>query len=49
MRKYHGGELDIITNDDKIDFYFNFKDNAKSLTLSELTSVSDLSSSSPPR
>ena len=34
--------------DDRIDFYFNFKDNAKSLTLSELNTVSGLSSSSPP-
>ena len=39
----------IVLYDDRIDFYFNFKDNAKSLTLSELNTVSDLSSSSPPR
>lgn len=38
----------VVLYDDKIDFYFNFKDNAKSLTLSELNTVSDLSSSSPP-
>lgn len=35
-------------DDDRIDFCFNIKDNAKSLTLSELNTVSDLSSSSPP-
>lgn len=39
----------VVLYDDRIDFYFNFKDNAKSLTLSELNTVSDLSSSSPPR
>ena len=39
----------IVLYDDRIDFYFNFKDNAKSLTLSELNTVSDLSSSSPPK
>ena len=39
----------VVLYDDRIDFYFNFKDNAKSLTLSELDTVSDLSSSSPPR
>lgn len=38
----------VVLYDDRIDFYFNFKDNAKSLTLSELNTVSDLSSSSPP-
>lgn len=38
----------FVLYDDRIDFYFNFKDNAKSLTLSELNTVSDLSSSSPP-
>lgn len=38
----------VVLYDDKIDFYFNFKDDAKSLTLSELNTVSDLSSSSPP-
>ena len=37
----------VVLYDDRIDFYFNFKDNAKSLTLSELNTVSDLSSSSP--
>ena len=39
----------VVLYDDRIDFYFNFKDNAKSLTLSELNTVSDLSSSSPPK
>ena len=39
----------VVLYDDRIDFYFNFKDKAKSLTLSELNTVSDLSSSSPPR
>ena len=39
----------IVLYDDRIDFYFNFKDNAKSLALSELNTVSDLSSSSPTR
>ena len=39
----------VVLYDDRIDFYFNFKDNAKSLTLSELNTVSDLSSLSPPR
>lgn len=38
----------VVLYDDRIDFYFKFKDNAKSLTLSELNTVSDLSSSSPP-
>jgi hypothetical protein len=38
----------VVLYDDRIDFYFNFKDNAKSLTLSRLNTVSDLSSSSPP-
>lgn len=38
----------VVLYDDRIDFYFNFKDNAKSLTLSELNTVLDLSSSSPP-
>lgn len=38
----------VVLYDDRIDFYFNFKDNAKSLTLSELNTVSDLSSSSTP-
>lgn len=38
----------VVLYDDRIDFYFNFKDNVKSLTLSELNTVSDLSSSSPP-
>ena len=38
----------VVLYDDRIDFYFNFKDSAKSLTLSELNTVSDLSSSSPP-
>ena len=38
----------VVLYDDRIDFYFNFKDNAKSLTLSELNTVSDLLSSSPP-
>ena len=38
----------VVLYDDRIDFDFNFKDNAKSLTLSELDTVSDLSSSSPP-
>lgn len=41
-------EGQLVLYDDKIDFYFNFKDNAKSLTLSELNTVSDLSASSPP-
>lgn len=39
----------VVLYDDRIDFYFNFKDNVKSLTLSELNAVSDLSSSSPPK
>ena len=39
----------VVLYDDRIDFYFNFKDNAKSLALSELNTVSDLSSSSPPK
>ncbi len=39
----------VVLYDDRIDFYFNFKDNTKSLTLSELNTVSDLSSSSPPK
>lgn len=39
----------VVFYDDRIDFCFNIKDNAKSLTLSELNTVSDLSSSSPPR
>lgn len=39
----------VVLYDDRIDFYFNFKDNAKSLRLSELNAVSDLSSSSPPK
>lgn len=39
----------VVFYDDRIDFYFDFKDNAKSLTLSELNTVSDLSSSSPPK
>ena len=39
----------VVFYDDRIDFYFNFKNNAKSLTLSELNTVSDLSSSSPPK
>ncbi len=38
----------VVLYDDRIDFYFNFKDNGKSLALSELNTVSDLSSSSPP-
>ncbi len=38
----------VVLYDDRIDFYFNFKDNAKRLTLSELNTVSDSSSSSPP-
>ena len=38
----------VVFYDDRIDFCFNIKDNAKSLTLSELNTVSDLSSSSPP-
>ncbi len=37
----------VVLYDDRIDFYFNFKDNAKNLSLSELNTVSDLSSSSP--
>lgn len=39
----------VVLYDDRIDFYFNFKDKAKILTLSELNTVSDLSSSSPPK
>ena len=38
----------VVFYDDRIDFCFNIKDNAKSLTLSRLNTVSDLSSTSPP-
>ncbi len=38
----------VILYDDRIDFYFNYTDNVKSLSVSELTTVSDLASPSPP-
>lgn len=38
----------VILNDDRIDFYFNYTDNVKSLSVSELNTVSDLASPSPP-
>lgn len=39
----------VILYDDKIDFYFNYTDNVKSLSVSELNTVSDLASPSPPQ
>lgn len=39
----------VILYDDKIDFYFNYTDNVKSLSVSELNTVSDLASPSPPK
>jgi len=38
----------IILYDDRIQFYFNFKKGAKSLSLSDLEKVSDLPDSVPP-
>ena len=39
----------VILYDDRIDFYFNYKDNVKTLNLSEIESLSDLASPSPPK
>lgn len=39
----------VILYDDKIDFYFNYTENVKSLSVSELNIVSDFASPSPPR
>ncbi|MCM1114320.1 MAG: hypothetical protein NC397_02355 [Clostridium sp.] len=39
----------VILYDDKVDFYFNYTDNVKSLSVSELNNVSDLASPSPPK
>lgn len=38
----------VVLYDDKIDFCFNYTDNVKSLSVSELNTVSDLASLSPP-
>lgn len=38
----------VILYDDRIDFYFNYKDNVKTLNLSEIESLSDLASPTPP-
>lgn len=39
----------VILYDDRIDFYFNYKDNVKTLKLSEIESLSDLASPTPPK
>lgn len=39
----------VILHDNRIDFYFNYTDNVKSLSVSELNNVSDLASPSPPK
>ena len=39
----------VILYDDRIDFYFNYKDNVKTLNLSEIESLSDLASPPPPK
>lgn len=38
----------VVLYDDRIDFYFNYKDNVKTLKLSEIESLSDLASPTPP-
>ena len=38
----------VVLYDDRIDFYFNYKDNVKTLKLSEIASLSDLASPPPP-
>ena len=38
----------IVLYDDRIEFYFNFKDGAKTLSLKELEKGSDLLDSLPP-
>lgn len=38
----------VVLYDDRIDFYFNYKDNVKTLKLSEIESLSDLASPPPP-
>lgn len=38
----------VILYDDRIDFYYNYKDNVKTLKLSEMESLSDLAFPSPP-
>ena len=38
----------VVLYDDRIDFYFNYKDNVKTLKLSEIASLSDLASPTPP-
>ena len=37
----------VVLYDDRIDFYFNYKDNVKTLKLSEIESLSDLASPTP--
>lgn len=39
----------VVLYDDRIDFYFNYKDNVKTLKLSEIESLSDLASTAPPK
>ena len=38
----------VVLYDDRFDFYFNYKDNVKTLKLSEIESLSDLASPTPP-
>lgn len=39
----------VILYDNRIDFCFNYKDNVKTLKLSEIESLSDLASPTPPK
>ena len=38
----------VVLYDDRIEFFFNYKDGAKTLTLDELSKSSDLLNSAPP-
>lgn len=38
----------IILYDDRLEFYFNFKEHAETLTLEELSNISDADCEAPP-
>ena len=39
----------VVLYDDRIEFFFNYKDGAKTLTMEELSKSSDLLNSAPPK